>query len=626
MFAVLSRLSLPLLLKELLEQAARRRTYIIRVVYAMLFFLACLTVILPELSRAGNSALSVLGIGRNIFIGIVGWQFAGIYLFLPVLACSVLTVEKERNTLGLLFLTKLGPWTIIFEKLLSRLLPMYCLLFCSLPLLAFSMSFGGVNLIDLFVAVWFLALTAFQICSIAVACSSFFRTTTGALLSCYAAMFIMGFGLPILDWLIFENRIHNFLMSNFGVAISGGNAAEILMLAFVGFVGFITQVEGPLVFSGYWQTFYYNSLMAIPLIASGLLALLIARLCLVRRAFIPASNYVLYLLRLIDRCFHALNKNCVTRGIVVLEDATTEPYFSPIAWRETHKRSLGQTRYLIRVLMALELPVLMVILGVIWRSANDYNDAGVSMVITTMLVWVVSALLITVTSAGLIAGERSRQTMDILLTLPIEGRKIILDKIAGVCRLAWVCALPLVTCIVFEAWWRDVMGPRAWGGNRDFLWWEYLLTELSMVVVYVPLMVWVSLWIGLKVRSPTRATLTALVALVAWCIAPLLIIFSTWELFLSPGRDVVSSGMGMVLQFSPVFLYYQAEFESLHDLSSVPLLPMIFNMFLYGACLLVVRSWVLSSADQLLGRTKPKAPRSESNDWDEEPAALNSQG
>ncbi|MDB5339365.1 MAG: hypothetical protein JWN70_4984, partial [Planctomycetaceae bacterium] len=570
MFAVLRRFGLPLLVKELQEQAARRRTYIVRVAYATLFFFACMTIILPEMSRAGNSGLSVLGIGRNIFIGIVGWQFAGIYLFLPALACSVLTIEKERNTLGLLFLTKLEPWTIIFEKLLSRLLPMYCLIFCSMPLLAFCMSFGGVNTVDMFVAVWFLSLTAFQICSIAVACSSFFRTTTAALLTCYALMFMIGFGLPTADWLI-HNELTNFIRNIATPLGVNSNYAEIMLLSFVGFVGFIVQLEGPLGTMTPGTMFAFNLAMGVPLIASGLFALLIARICLVRRAFLPPKNLVLNLLRVLDRCFHTLNNNRVTRGIVVIKESASEPYFSPIAWRETHKRSLGQVRYLIRVLLALEVPVLLVVVSVIGRSAGSSGDGDVPVIITTVLVWLVSALLITVTSAGLIAGERGRQTLDILLTLPLQGRRIILEKIAGVQRLAWVCTLPLVTCILFEGMWRSIVGTRPWGQYQHFDGPEYMITSLSMVAIYIPLLIWLSLWIGLKVKSPTWATLTALAVVVSWCIVPLVVILTTWQLFISTGRSMESEGLAFLLQLSPIFLFYQSEFDSLHDLSHIPL-------------------------------------------------------
>ena len=42
-------------------------------------------------------------------------------------------------------MTRLGPFTILFEKLLSRLVPMFTFLLLSLPLMAFAYSLGGVS-------------------------------------------------------------------------------------------------------------------------------------------------------------------------------------------------------------------------------------------------------------------------------------------------------------------------------------------------------------------------------------------------------------------------------------------------------------------------------------------------
>lgn len=608
MAKVLKNLGLPLLLKELIEQAARRRTYIIRVVYVSLFFLACLAVILPEMARSGGSPLNMLGVGRNIFIYVIAWQFAGIYLFLPALTCSVITAEKERNTLGLLFLTRLGPWTIVFEKLLSRLLPMYCLLFCSLPLLAFTVSLGGITTTDLLSALWFLALTTFQIAAIAVACSAFFRTTTGALLACYALMFFLGFGLPICDSLIFDNAIREAIQ-NLVRTFPGTNNnfyiySEVVLFCFVGFAQFVMQAERGMMFPSHW---WLTILRGMPLILSGLVPLAVARFFIVRRAFVPSKNLLLILLRRIDAIFHALNNNRLTRGIVVLDESRSEPDFSPIAWRETHKRSLGQTRYLVRVLLALQVPVLLIIMATIFRAAEDYYGGGGFVSVMTLLVWLVAALLVTVTSAGLISGERGRQTLDILLTLPMTGRRIILDKVAGVRRLVWICAVPLVTCIAFEAWWRDVIGDRGYGAQLRYSWWVYLITALSLVVTYLPLLSWLSIWIGLKTKSPTRATLTALIVVVGWCVVPLIVILVYWESWLRPrgGGSIESAGYAMLLQLSPLGLLFQSEFGSLHQFSEIPLLPMFVNLLIYGSTCVVLRMRVLLHADRLLGRTKP---------------------
>src|SRR6516225_5879137 len=107
---LISNLSLPLLAKELIEQASRRRTYLVRVVYAILLFFAAVLFFYQTLRVGMASPLAALGRGRDMFMAVVFLQFAGVYLFMPAMTCSALTQEKERDSLQLLFLTRLGPW------------------------------------------------------------------------------------------------------------------------------------------------------------------------------------------------------------------------------------------------------------------------------------------------------------------------------------------------------------------------------------------------------------------------------------------------------------------------------------------------------------------------------------
>src|SRR5262249_48509229 len=132
------RFGLPLLAKELIEQSTRKRTYVVRVVYAMLLFTAAWLLFYDVVQVGTTSPLANLGSGRRMFEVLMKLQFAGIYLVMPAVTCGVIAHEKERNTLALLFLTKLGPWTILLEKLCSRLVPMCGFLLMSLPLLAYA--------------------------------------------------------------------------------------------------------------------------------------------------------------------------------------------------------------------------------------------------------------------------------------------------------------------------------------------------------------------------------------------------------------------------------------------------------------------------------------------------------
>jgi ABC-type transport system involved in multi-copper enzyme maturation permease subunit len=134
---------LPLLAKELAEQAARERTYVIRFAYTSLLFVVTCVLFYGNLSSDGTT--SVLGRGRSMFNQLVTLQFGGIYLLLPAMVCSVISSEKEKDSLSLLMLTTLTPWQIVIQKLFGRLIPMFNFLFISFPLMAIAFSNGGVT-------------------------------------------------------------------------------------------------------------------------------------------------------------------------------------------------------------------------------------------------------------------------------------------------------------------------------------------------------------------------------------------------------------------------------------------------------------------------------------------------
>ena len=137
---------LPLLGKDLVEQAARRRTYVARVVYATLLFTVFCMANYQQFSRGDPTTDAALGRGKEMFEALVFIQFAGIVLFLPAMMSGALTYEKERGSLGLLLLTSLKPREILLQKYLGRLVSMLSILLLGLPLLALMAGvFNGRN-------------------------------------------------------------------------------------------------------------------------------------------------------------------------------------------------------------------------------------------------------------------------------------------------------------------------------------------------------------------------------------------------------------------------------------------------------------------------------------------------
>ena len=510
-------IGLPLLAKELTEQSARRRTYVIRVVYAVALYGFTLWAFWNQLGSWNSNSFAILGRGRELFEAIAGLQFTGLYLFLPAMTCGVLTSEKERDTLALLLLTKLGPWTIVFEKLLGRLVPMWSFLLLSMPLLAVAYSLGGVEVVEVINLAWALLVTTVQVGAFSILCSAWCRTTSAAFLATYlfGAMVMIGppiltrgghrdvFGLLSALQLYFES-----LGILYEQAAYNGGEREAVFLLFGPWLAMHPASQH--------LPFPLTVARSLPIITFSVMCLFAARLVLWRRAFVQPSNYVLRLFKSLDAFFMKANQNRFTKGIVLIHESVTLPDYEPIRWRETKKRSLGTTRYLIRMLLALEVPMAFGML------LPDYSrdDGGGGITVVACLLWVVVALVLTVQSTGLIGLERSRQTLDVLLTTQMSSDAIVREKFAGVWRMIRMLWVPFATVYLFRIWWQLSVHSQGVGEGSVMF---GAISALLAVVIYPPLIAWIGFHQGMRRRSQTQATLVTLGLLVAGCALPILI-------------------------------------------------------------------------------------------------------
>ena len=166
----MNALSFPLLAKELTEIAARRRTYVTRVVYGLLLYGVFASINFSVLKRASLSPMNAMGAGREMFIVLIFLQIIGIYLFLPAMTAGLITQEKERDSLVLLFLTELTPWQILLQKLASGLVAILSFMLIGMPLGALCYAYGGVPPEQLFIGIWALFLTCLQVAAFSLMC------------------------------------------------------------------------------------------------------------------------------------------------------------------------------------------------------------------------------------------------------------------------------------------------------------------------------------------------------------------------------------------------------------------------------------------------------------------------
>ncbi len=633
---LLQRLSLPLLAKDLVETANRRRTYVLRVVYALLLYAAALLIYVESTNALRKTTFELLGTGDELLNITIALQCVGICLFMPALSVGAITNEKEKNTLTLLFLTRLGPWTILFEKYLARVVNMLSYLLISLPLLGLAYCMGGVTQLEMWSGIWMLCVFAAQVGAISIACSAFFHSTAAAFIWTY----LVGAGLYLIPVMLLQISGYDpiqalqqlgapmgYFINQFAqpvhLAITrtlvpvfemiGMSSAD--LIGWQTFNPFEAQPSDlaaiffplNLQLSSFWRmggspAFWHILVRTIPIGFTILVSLGLARWWLVSRAVANHKNRIMSFLRRMDGIFHRLNQNRWTQGVVLVHDTETLPDEKPIAWRETKKRAFGTVRYLVRMLMLIEFPTLAFCLTFFIVSSNDrafYSNRSPTMVIVSVIVWILSLLFLVSKAATVLPSERLRETFDVLLSTPISTREIVFQKFAGVKRLIWMLSIPLVTLALTHALWIETGGTQWWSNNG--LGW-YLCGSLGAILVYLRMVAWLSMLVGLAVKSQTKAIFITLAVLVAWCIFPI-VCLAIWDEILNMPLEQDSFLAHLAFAQSPMMLIGVVETaEFRNGVATI----VICSLIEYTAITIVLREICLGTASAMLGR--PETP------------------
>lgn len=550
------RIGFPLLAKELTELANRRRTYVVRFLYAAGLFLGGLIAIYGTVGADGGSL--ELGLGEEIFRDLVQLQFWLTLIFLPATASGALTIEKERDSLALLLLTTMPPWSILIQKYLSRLTPMMSFLLLGFPLLAVAYSYGGVATGEMVASILLLLLFAAEVCAVALMCSAYCRTTTESLISTYVCLLCMSLVAPVWPPSLFAG-------------IQSPNRV----------VGIYPIVAGGVVAVG----------------MAAATSLLLARTFLQSRAFVPPRNVLLQAFQWLDRLFVRMNR--VTGDIVLVNDTNSLPGDDPVAWRETAKKSLGTFRYLFRVCTVLELPILFV--GASINISTVRTNSAMTALL--FLLWGIAAAMVCVHASGVITAERSRQTLDVLLSTPLSGAELLRQKMAGVWRLIGVLMVPFASIYLFQLWFRGFH-------------FGYLVGSVASAVILLRLMAWMSLHVGLRVPSPIKAVLISVGLVVGICIGPYLVAWPLGTLARpSPSQPLGWEPVVEAIEgLSPVAVISTLESRGVlgDRMSEVTFWLSILPLVAYGLLWWFLRRAALQGADRLLQRVDDELSLAES--------------
>lgn len=520
-----------------------------RFIYALGLFVGGLFILFGR----STSVDGLLGHGRGLFIDVLKIEYAALLLLVPAMTASALTVEKERETLPLLLLTRMSPSEIILQKYISRVVPILSYVLLSFPLMAVAYSYGGVTSADLIAACTTLLLAVLYSAAFSLLCSSYFRTTVEAVIAVYL-------GQVAVSWMTCG-------LAPLACGISGVDS----FLAAIG-----SNRPGSV------------ALLAIQVAFFVVLYLVLATEFLHRRAFVPPRNVLLEVFHALDRMFNEWNQ--VTGGVVLVHDGQPLPGDRPVAWRETAKRSLGTFRYLVRVLVVLEIPILIV--SQMTNIEMIRGHSAMSWLWYTLCV--TSAAMVCLHASNVIASERTRQTLAVLLATPLSGRELIIEKLSGVRRLLLVLSIPFATMIAFMHWFRDY--------NWDM---SYVLQSTLACTIFGWGLTWLAFWIGMKTRSTLAAVFTSFGAAAALCAVPIALDAAARMTLngLSENIAVAVCALNPATLLQMIEHIPAEEFRMQHGWSTLAY-PYGFTLAMVGYSLFgwFMRSRCLKRADQLLGR------------------------
>jgi ABC-type transport system involved in multi-copper enzyme maturation permease subunit len=566
----------PLLAKELAEAAARRRTFVIRIVYVVLLY-GAFAIMVPDEVFSGELPISrVLGMGSEMFEILFVLQLGGIALFLPALMAGRIAHEKERDSLVLLLLTELRPMQIILQKYLGGLLPMLSFLLLALPLAAITYSLGGLTGAKVLHAVASTLLVTLQIGALALVCSAWCRSTAGAFLGTYfvGALFYAGPPLAV----EFLHELHLLSRRN---SLQGLHDAALLLPPVA-----VAMAQG----SSWPKVLLYlaPSVLSVPILLG------LARLFLIRRAFVPAGSFSLRLFRRIDKIMQRANR--FVGDVTLIRDKVSFPTDAPIYWRETARRTLGKVHYLIRILVVVEIPTVM--LCGLFSGGFETNYQGEAEELSMLLAFLMclAVLGISVQAANTVVTERVQQTLEVLLTTPLTARTIVLEKARALRRLMIVAIIPLITVMGVECWIEH--SSRHLREKDSSL--AYLASAATTLGILLPMVSWLSLWIGLQVRTRIRAIITALAIIVSWCFLPIGI-----ATFFMVRTDVSGWVAERITLLSPLTAGLLNEYSDIHEFAwtgDSPWGVILFTATFFGAATLLIRRDVLQNADRWLRR------------------------
>jgi len=508
----------PILFYDLLGTARRGRYVIVRCLYIAALAVMLFVLYATWFGRGGHlfamvvseriDRQDVAAFNDSFFQMYMAVQFLVIVFLTPGITASAVAEEKDRKTLEYLLATDLSSHEIILGKLMSRLAYMGLVLLTGLPVLSLLQLLGGVDPSLLLAGFAATGLTMLSLAALSILNSVYATKPRTAIVLTYVQA-VVYFALTTASLWVWDPGA----MPGVVQWLCGGNA----------YVG-VQELRAAVM----------KSSNVLPGVGSGNYIPVLGAVLLRYVAFHLTVTVVCLLgsllgLRLWSR-WQASGRSRKAYVIAITQRRLPRVSGRPMLWKELHSEPLfrlGQaaqiiitTGVIVGLIFGAFVLISVVAVGLMMGNVAQSMNSTVRIMGTTLAC--VMVLGTAVRAAGAISGERDRQTLDTLLTTPIENQAIVGSK-----------------------WWGSVLGVRKAGVCLLILWLVGAgtggLSPLALPLLGLALFVYLGfaaslgLWFSLRCRTTLRATIWTLVTLLGvgfghwlltFCFSPLLLLGS----------------------------------------------------------------------------------------------------
>jgi ABC-type transport system involved in multi-copper enzyme maturation permease subunit len=184
----------PIVAKEYRSRMRTWRAPVAMMIYILLIAGLGYAIFSSMASSASGFGAQAPNYGQILFAYLVVFQMILITFVTPGLTAGAISSERERQTIDLLFVTRIAPFSIIWGKLLASMSFVVLLLLLSAPIFSLVFLFGGVELDQILYVFIVTIVAALTLGLMGIAFSTLLRRTLAATIATYVGAFLLLFG------------------------------------------------------------------------------------------------------------------------------------------------------------------------------------------------------------------------------------------------------------------------------------------------------------------------------------------------------------------------------------------------------------------------------------------------